>query len=146
MDFLTWRKFVLGTMAGTTVLCTQYPARVTKQHTANAKTLPTTTLPTSQIPKLKLNRTQKTNRYSMILSYQLANSGVTNIQYINIIYYRYFLLLSIIIMSGCTWERAMLHTFVLRFSCNHSRALISTRSCLCMPPKCPCTVYRNPQH
>jgi hypothetical protein len=29
MDFLTWRKNILGTMAGTTVLCTQYPARVT---------------------------------------------------------------------------------------------------------------------
>ncbi len=40
-----------------------------------------------------------------------------------------------------TSEHAFRPIFVLRFycNCNHSRALIFTPSCLCMPPKCPCT-------
>jgi hypothetical protein len=31
MDFLNWHNIVLGNMAGTTVLCVQYPARVAKK-------------------------------------------------------------------------------------------------------------------
>ena len=58
-----------------------------------------------------------------------------------------FSFISVIIMSGLTWEYGILRIFVFQIECNTPRALIHSTFCLFLPPKSyiPIPVFRNRQ-